>query len=132
MKFKGILTDQLCMKDFYSIVATFARLSKRAVFNIKKDSLCISNIGIGMNANPTAWSEIGHEHFFAQFNMKGVDEQFDEIWLTFYPEQLAIALNMLKTHFVKVIVVKLTNKQFPCLSIDIEMVSKIHNKLFNK
>lgn len=37
-------------------------------------------------------------------------------------EQLANALNTLKTHFVKGIVIKLTKKQFPCLSIDIEMV----------
>lgn len=40
----------------------------------------------------------------------------------FHTEQLATALNTVKTHFVKVIVMKLTNKQFPCISIDIEMV----------
>lgn len=72
------------MRDFSYIVSTFARLSKRAVFNIKKASLCISNIGIGL-PHLTAWSEIGKENFFAQFNMKGIDEQFNEIYLTFYP-----------------------------------------------
>lgn len=70
---------------FLDIVASFARLSKRAVFNIKKSGLCISNIGIGINAMPIAWSEIGSENFFAYFNMKGVDERYDEIWLTLYP-----------------------------------------------
>lgn len=43
-------------------------------------------------------------------------------------EQLSVALNTIKTHFVKLIVLKLTNKQFPCLSIDIEMVSLFLNK----
>lgn len=84
MKFKGILTDQLCMKDFFYIISTFARLSKRAVLNVKKSGLCISNVG-GINSNPMAWSEIGHNSFFAQFTMKGVDEHHDEIWLTLYP-----------------------------------------------
>lgn len=55
------------------------------IFHIKKTGLCISNIGIGINANPTVWSDIGKDNFFAQFSMKGVDEQFDEIWLTLYP-----------------------------------------------
>lgn len=68
------------------IVATFARLSKRATFNIKKTGLSISNTGIGINANLTAWSEIGKDNFFAHFSMKGVDEDnYDEIWLTLYP-----------------------------------------------
>lgn len=39
-----------------------------------------------------------------------------------FTEQLANALITLKTHFIKSIVMKLTKKQFPCLSIDIEMV----------
>ncbi|XP_055308716.1 checkpoint protein HUS1 [Sitodiplosis mosellana] len=127
MKFKGILSDQLCMKDFFNIVSTFARLSKRAVFNIRKSGLCISNVGIGINANSIAWSQIESKNFFAHFNMKGVDESYDEIWLTLYPEQLATALNTVKTHFVKVIVLKLTNKQFPCISVDIEMAPQNSN-----
>lgn len=37
-------------------------------------------------------------------------------------EQFAIALNMLE-NFVKVLKLKLTNNQFPCLSIDTEVIT---------
>lgn len=52
---------------------------------IKEEGLCISNIGIGISANATAWSEIGKDEFFANFTMKGINEQFEEIWLTLHP-----------------------------------------------
>lgn len=56
------------------------------VFNIKNNGLSISNIGIGIGSNNfCAQSEIGSNNFFALFNMKGVDERYDEIWLTLYP-----------------------------------------------
>lgn len=53
--------------------------------------------------------------------MEGVDDKFEEIWLTFSPEQLSNALNVLK-YSIKSIKMKLTKKQFPCLSVDIEVV----------
>lgn len=40
----------------------------------------------------------------------------------YFAEQLATALNTFK-NFVKMVKIKLTKKQFPCLSIDIEMVT---------
>lgn len=77
--------------------------------------------------------------------MRGVDNQFDEIWLSLHPgnkairrmkkmiilvksiyfiaEQLTNALSTLKTNFIRAIIIKLTKKQFPCLSIDIEHVN---------
>lgn len=106
MKFKAILTDQLCMKDFFSkqlvwffiyyyvncsnvyfldIILTFARLSRRVTFIIKETGLYFSNVGTGITINPTAYSEIGKDDFFAHFNMKGIDEEFKEIWLSLYP-----------------------------------------------
>lgn len=70
---------------------TFSRLSKRTTFVIKETGIYISNVGTGININPTAWSEIGKDNFFAHFNMKGVDENFNEIWLTLYPGCVQIA-----------------------------------------
>lgn len=63
-------------------------MSKRIVFIIQKKGLLISNIGTNICTNPTAWSEIGKDEFFTHFTMKGVDEQFDEIWLSLHPGEL--------------------------------------------
>lgn len=120
MKFKAVLTDQLCMKDFFNIVTTFAKLSKRAIFNITTDGIVLSNIGATINTTPLLWAVIDKTDLFSTFAMEGVDQKNNEIWLNFYPEQIATALNTFK-NFVKVIKIKLTKKQFPCLSIDIEM-----------
>lgn len=52
---------------------------------IQNNGFFISNIGTSICPNPTAWSEIGKHDFFSHFTMKGVDEQFDEIWLSLHP-----------------------------------------------
>lgn len=114
MKFRALLNDQLCMKDFSSkgnkwrlllcnrfylrinktkttfcldVVATFAKLSKRATINITEDGLSLSNIGTAINSNLKLWSVIRKDDFFAQYAMKGVDDDHNEIWLNFHPGQ---------------------------------------------
>lgn len=82
-----------------------------------------SNAGAAVNSVPLVWAIVGTANFFEQFSMGGVDEQFDEIWLTFSPEQLSNALNIFK-YSIKSIKMKLTKKQFPCLSIDVEVVGQ--------
>lgn len=67
------------------IVATFAKLSKRATFNVKSTGLTLSNIGTTINSNLKIWSVIQKDDFFSKFAMEGVDQQHDEIWLNFYP-----------------------------------------------
>lgn len=66
-------------------MSTFARLSKRATFNITKNGIALSNIGTAINSNLKLWSVVEKDDFFAQYGMDGVDEQHDEIWLNFYP-----------------------------------------------
>lgn len=103
------------------IIVTFAKISKRAVCNIKSSGMYFSNVGATVSSVPLLWIDIGTANFFEQFSMEGVDENFKDIWLTFSPEQLSNALNVFK-YSIKSIKIKLTNKQFPCLSIDIEVV----------
>lgn len=38
-----------------------------------------------MGTNPIAWSNIPENDFFSNFQMKGVDEDNDEIWLAMHP-----------------------------------------------
>lgn len=94
-----------------------------------------SNAGATVNSIPLLWANIGTVNFFEQFSMDGVDEKCDEIWLTFSPEQLSNALNVFK-YAIKSIKIKLTKKQFPCLTIDIEVVRPKHGnhtiRTFNK
>lgn len=81
-----------------------------------------SNVGSAVSSIPLLWANIGIDHFFERYSMDGVDKTFDEIWLTVSPEQLSNALNVFK-HSVKSIKLQLTKNQFPCISVEVEVVS---------
>lgn len=81
-----------------------------------------SNVGSTVNSVPLLWANIGTDQFFERFVTEGTDEEFDEIWLTVSPEQLSNALNVFK-HSVTSIKMSLKKNQFPCLSLEIDVVS---------
>lgn len=111
MKFKAIITDPACMRDFNSkalgtiqlsalfglplvlhwnfldLIVTFARLTKDAAMNIKADGLTILNDGDAVHGVPRIWITIEHVDFFSQYAMEGVDEEHNEICLSLNPSE---------------------------------------------
>lgn len=90
---QALLINKQNYYTFLDVVATFARLSKRATINITEDGLSLSNIGTAINTNLKLWSVIQSSDFFAQYSMKGVDDDNNEIWLNFHPGQFDVSIH---------------------------------------
>lgn len=82
-----LIKTMKCVLIISDISSTFSRLSKRIIFIIKNHELCITNVNsvVGSANTPTAWSQIHKDDFFSNFIMNGVDNQYDEIWLSLHP-----------------------------------------------
>lgn len=122
MKFQAVIHEQQYMKEFLNTVLTLSRLTKECVTNISSDKLYFIINEESASAAPLVWTEICCATYFDEYIMEGVDEHYPNILLKFNPAYLARALSVLRgsVTFVKI---KLTNKKFPCLTIDIELTS---------
>nr|XP_022914458.1 checkpoint protein HUS1 [Onthophagus taurus] len=120
MKFRCKVTDGVAMKELSNITTGISKLSKECVLRIVPRKLCIiiSNDDKGPK-KPFVWCELPVNFYFKEFNMFGVAEESNEIYLSVSTAMLARCLNVLKQNVV-FIKIKLTNKQTPCLTIEIE------------
>ena len=62
-------------------------------------------------------------HFFDEYAMEGVSKEFNEIYLEVTPENIVKALKTANN--AKWIKIKLTKKQIPCLTFEVDLVCKI-------
>ncbi|XP_023311397.1 checkpoint protein HUS1 isoform X2 [Anoplophora glabripennis] len=76
---------------------------------------------------PLVWCELPVNFYFKEYNVVGVNEQYNEIYLEFSTILLARSLSMLKQD-VKTFKIKLTNKESPCLTLEIELVAGETNR----
>ena len=64
---------------------------------------------------------IFQSHFFDEYAMEGVSAESNEIYLEVVPDLLVRSLRT--AHSAKWVKVKLTKKNFPCLTIEVDLVS---------
>ncbi|XP_015598029.1 checkpoint protein HUS1 [Cephus cinctus] len=119
MKFKCRMSDGIAMRDFSNIVNTVVRASKLCVFRLTKQHVYFF---VGDKRWPVIWAELTPDNFFDEYTMIGVSTQHDEIFLELEPSMLARSLSSLKMT-AKPVKIKLTNKQQPCLTIELELSS---------
>ena len=141
MKFRGRMTDQHAIRQFYDILGTMAKLSKVCVLRLSADKLYFvlaeagggaTSGGVTVGGGPTVWCELQRHHFFAEYNMEGVTAQDDHIYLELEPERLARTLNSLRSASTspRSLKVKLTRKrETPCLSFELELAPSAHASL---
>ena len=67
---------------------------------------------------PISWYQ---GHFFNEYNMEGVNEEANEIFLELPPENLVRAMKTAQS--AKSVKIKLTKKHSPCLTFEVEQVS---------
>ncbi|CAH2058098.1 unnamed protein product, partial [Iphiclides podalirius] len=72
---------------------------------------------------PILWCEIPQAMFFSEYQLIGVDDEHKDIYLGFISANLARPLLTLKS--AKSLKMKLTKKQCPCLTLEIEMPSSM-------
>lgn len=120
------MIDITCIKEFSNIVSTIAKLAKHCVLRISQERLffIIHEAG-AVGSSPGLWTELDQGHFFNEFNMEGVSEENNEIYLDLQPDLFSKTLNSLKTTqaAVRSLKVKLSKKHTPCLTLEVELPS---------
>lgn len=146
MKLRGVVTDHSALNEFYSkfckilyqtvipkhvpfflitdIALTLSKLSKECILRITKTSLyfVMMDETTGINS-PVVWCQLNTNYLFREYTMDGLSPEHNEIFLAFAPAMLITALRFLK-QCAKSMKIKLTSKSTPCLTIEIECVSK--------
>lgn len=128
MKFRAMMQDPEYMREFLYIIQTLSKLAKTCVMKISLDRVYfVANEESGSTA-PLVWVEIDPQQYFAEYTMQGVDSENDpHIVLNIPTLNLGTALSLLRNNpsYCKL---KLTNLQFPCLTIDIDAATKSSDK----
>lgn len=76
---------------------------------------------------PLAWCELPVNFYFKEYNVVGVNDQHNEIYFEFSTALLARSLSILKQN-VKSVKIKLTDKESPCLTLEMELVKNLAYK----
>ncbi|KAJ8970390.1 hypothetical protein NQ317_018369 [Molorchus minor] len=123
MKFRAVITEAPAMRDFMNISLSLSKFSKDCVLRItaRKLYFIISEEESGPR-RPLVWCELPVNFYFKEYNVVGVNEQYNEIYLEFSTVLLARSLSILKQN-VKSFKIKLTNKESPCLTVEIELMA---------
>ncbi|XP_066096346.1 checkpoint protein HUS1 isoform X2 [Saccopteryx bilineata] len=98
-----------------------AKLARACTLRISPCKLHFILADSAAGGGVSMWCELPQENFFSEFQMEGVSEENNEIYVELTSENLARALKTAQN--ARALKVKLTNKHFPCLTISIELVS---------
>lgn len=118
MKFRAILNDENSMKEFFNIILTMSKITKDIIINILHNKLIIIGVENAARSIPFTWCSIEKSTYFSEYAMVGVTNESNQIYLSVNTIKLANALTQLKNTTI-MIKMKLTIKQFPCLTIQI-------------
>lgn len=128
MKFRAAIAEESSMSDFANIIFTLSKTFKEIAFTIESDKIIISGCDNTINGIPWAWTEIQKETLFSEYHMEGIDPvEHPFIVMSMNPIKMANALISLRNS-PKSFKMKLVNKQFPCLSVNIESSRPEMNK----
>ncbi|XP_012257293.2 checkpoint protein HUS1 [Athalia rosae] len=118
MKFRCRMVNGVAMRDFTNVANTISRLARTCVMKLTTHEVCFH---VGDDRSPIAWTVLSQKQFFSEYTMIGVSDEHNEIYLEFSPSMLAKCLSSLKMA-AKSVKIKLTNKEQPCLTIEIDQV----------
>ncbi|KAB0804327.1 hypothetical protein PPYR_02685 [Photinus pyralis] len=123
MRFRAVLVDNAAMKDFLTTVNSLSKLSKECVMRItiRHVYFIIPDDDTGPR-RPLVWCELPVNFYFREFNLEGVSHEQNEIYLGLSTAMLLKSLSTVKQN-AKSLKVKLTNKQAPCLTLEMELTS---------
>jgi len=119
------MIEVLAIKKFYSIIGTMARISKVCVMRLTVDKVYFILTDSGASTGgPAVWCEMDQENFFNEYNIEGVSQEQNEIFLELVPDRLSKTLTSLKGGNARGLKIKLTKKNdTPCLTFEVELPS---------
>ncbi|GAB1601057.1 checkpoint protein HUS1-like [Argonauta hians] len=119
MRFRAKLVDCGSILHFTRIVATITRLCKTCALRITADKFYFVILEKALQGGAKVWCELFQDHFFDEYMLDGLSADNNEIFLEILPDNL---LKALKTgQIAKWIKIKLTKKQVPCLTIEVDL-----------
>eukprot|EP00090_Calanus_glacialis_P003869 TRINITY_DN12902_c0_g1_i2.p1 TRINITY_DN12902_c0_g1~~TRINITY_DN12902_c0_g1_i2.p1 ORF type:complete len:287 (-),score=101.19 TRINITY_DN12902_c0_g1_i2:138-998(-) len=121
MKFRGRMIEVLSIRKFYSVIVTMAKIAKTCVMRLTADKVYFILTDQNASGCPAVWCELEQESYFNEYNIEGVSQEQNEIFLEFIPDKLAKTLTVLKNGQIKSLKMKLTKKNnVPCLTFEVE------------
>ena len=94
-------------------------MAKHCVIKITPTAVCFI---LAEETNPMIWTTMRTDHFFVDYLMCGKSDEHNVIYMELNTAMLAKSVISCKSN-AKFVKMKLTNKQQPCLSIEIELPS---------
>ncbi|XP_067615855.1 checkpoint protein HUS1-like [Eurosta solidaginis] len=128
MKFRAMMQDPEFMREFLYIIQTVSKLAKSCIMKISMDTVYFVVNEESASTAPLMWVVIDPKLYFSEYTMQGVDNEDDpHIFLSVPTLNLGTALSLLRNNpsYFKL---KLTNLQFPCLSVDIDATVRSSDK----
>ena len=75
------------------------------------------------------WCEIDQDCYFNEYNIEGVSQEQNEIYLEFVPDKMAKTLSILKTSNPRGLKMKLIRRsEVPCLAFEVEMGQPLRDR----
>ncbi|CAH1773977.1 unnamed protein product [Owenia fusiformis] len=128
MRFRAKLVDIGCIQHFTRVVSTIAKLVKGCTLRLTSNKIYFILSERVANGGISIWCELTQGHFFNEYQIEGLSEEFNEIYLDVIPDNL---LRALKTgQQAKSVKIKLTKKHTPCLTVEVELPSLSNHSRF--
>jgi len=122
MKFRGRITEQICIKKFHSIIVSVGKLSKDCVMRLTSEKIFFILCDQSASGGPAVWCDIDQDCYFNEYNIEGVSADQNEIYLQFVPDKMAKALTSLRTCNPRSVKIKLVRKNSgPNLTFDVDI-----------
>ncbi|KAI0215352.1 Checkpoint protein HUS1 [Lamellibrachia satsuma] len=125
MRFRAKLVDIGCIQHFTRVVGTVAKLAKNCTLRLTTTKLYFILSEKVISGGIAIWCELAQGHFFNEYNMDGLSEESNEIYLDLAPDNLLRSLK--SSQNAKSIKIKLTKKHTPCLTFEVELPSLSSN-----
>jgi len=121
MKFRGKMTDVVSIRQFAQVIQTLSKSCKQLILRVTEERLILvfKDAGAG-NRDMSAWCEVPRQNYFAEYTMEGVSPENNEIYMDIPSESVASTLSGLKSAQNFTLKIKLTKKNVPCLTFEIE------------
>jgi len=115
------MIEVLSIRKFYSVIVTMAKIAKTCVMRLTADKVYFILTDQNASGCPAVWCELEQESYFNEYNIEGVSQEQNEIFLEFIPDKVAKTLTVLKNGQIKSLKMKLTKKNnVPCLTFEVE------------
>jgi len=121
MRFRGRLVDIGCIQHFTRVLSTISKIVKECALRLTLTKMYFILCEGVANGGVSIWCEMAQAHFFSEYNLDGLSDEFNEIYLEVMPDTLVRCLKSAQN--AKSVKIKLTKRHTACLTFEIELAT---------